>query len=87
MKSKQKKPRRSAPKGWRPERDAAVFEVLKHLSGLKPAELSSRSGLARSTIRKWYKRPADGGTRYPQHISLTAALAAVGKKFTITDED
>jgi len=76
----------SKPRGWRPERDAAVFDVLKELKGKTPAELSQATGMSPGTFRKWRKPPKNGGVRYPQHLSLCRALSAVGKKFTITDQ-
>lgn len=54
---------------------------------MRPGDLARATGMSPDTFRKWRKPPRDGGTRYPQHISLERALSAVGKKFTIVDED
>lgn len=80
-----KKPRKA--RGWRPDRDAAVFAVIHELRGQSPGDLARATGMSPATFRKWRKPPRDGGTRYPQHISLERALSAVGKKFTIVDKD
>lgn len=78
-------PRRVAGKRkWKrsvkPQQDHLLHKVLNALAqqGIKPSEVSKRSFLAASTIRKWQLGYENGGTRYPQGVTLQAAANVAG---------
>jgi hypothetical protein len=71
----------------RPERDRLVFEVLHALAGKTPKEISERCFVSPTTIRKWRTPLDQGGTRYPQAITLAAAAATVGLKLSLVPID
>ena len=69
----------------RPEQDRLVFEVLRLIREMSPADVAKRASYGRGmgrvsaqTIRKWRLPVKDGGTRYPQAITLQAVARAAG---------
>lgn len=69
----------------RPERDRAVFAVLRSIRGVKPAEVAARSGVSEATIRNWRRPVADGGTRYPQFWTLNQVAKSFGMEFKLVE--
>jgi hypothetical protein len=59
-------------------RDPVIDQVLPHLPS--PAEVQKGGGANAGTVRNWRHK-----TRRPQHCSMAASLAVVGKKFVIVD--
>jgi len=79
----------------RPERDRAVFELLRAIKGKTAREISERAtygrglgNVTKATIYNWRKTE---GVRYPQHLTMVAVARAVGLEYkllrTNTDED
>lgn len=62
----------------RPERDRAIFEVLRAVRGVKAAHVARKCFVSASTIAKWRKPVSAGGTRYPQHATLSAVARTAG---------
>jgi transcriptional regulator with XRE-family HTH domain len=63
----------------RPSFDPTRDEVLKHLKGLKKAQISRETGISPATIRNW----ETGKTRRPQHLTMEFALRTRGLGFVI----
>lgn len=70
-------------KKHRPERDREVFAILRLIRGKTPDEVASKSGLSPSTIRNWRKSIENGGTRYPQHWTLSRVARAYGHRYVL----
>lgn len=71
----------------RPERDRAIFAVLRSLRGMSNAEISAKSGVSAQTIAKWRAPVATGGTKYPQFITLQAVAKACGMEFRLVERN
>lgn len=69
----------------RPERDRAMFQVLRAIRGMKPSEVSARSGISPATITNWRRPVANGGTRYPQFWTLNQVAKSCGLEFKLVD--
>lgn len=74
MKTKSK--RRTA---HRPERDRAIFEVLRAIRDRKSSEVAGKTYVAASTIANW----RSGRTRYPQHHTLAAVAKVAGLEYRL----
>lgn len=61
--------------------DRHLREVLAEIDGISAKDVSRLSGniVGRSTIANWRR----GKVARPQHYTMTAALAAVGREFRI----
>ncbi len=77
----------------RPERDRAVFELLRAIRGKSAKEISERAtygkglgNVTKATIYNWRKSE---GVRYPQHLTMVAVARAVGLEYKLlrTNED
>ena len=62
-------------------RDPQFDDVLDAIAKLKPSEVAKKSNgiIGASTIYNWRM----GKVRRPQHYTMSASLAAVGKEFRI----
>jgi len=63
-------------------RDPQFDDVLDAIAKLKPSEVAKRSNgiIGASTVYNW----RNGKVRRPQHYTMAASLASVGKEFRIT---
>lgn len=75
--------RRKWTRPERPAYDRTVFEVLHCLAGQTAGEISRKTWVAPSTIRKWRLGYERGGTRHPQHSTLAAVAAVAGLEFRL----
>ena len=71
----------------RPERDRAIFAVLRSIRGVSHADVAKKAGVSAQTIAKWRRPVADGGTKYPQFYTLNQVARAYGKEFRLVDRD
>lgn len=69
----------------RPERDREVFAVLRLIRGRTPEEVGQKSGISPQTIRNWRKSIERGGTRYPQHWTLSRVARAYGHRYELVE--
>lgn len=69
------------PRIHRPERDRAIFTVLRLVRGKTDAEVAGKSGVSPQTIRKWRLTTDAGGTRFPQFFTMDRVLRAHGYCF------
>lgn len=67
----------------RPERDREVFAVLRLIRGQTPEDVQRKAGVSAQTIRNWRKDIHHGGTRYPQHWTLSRVARAYGYRYTL----
>lgn len=72
----------------RPERDRAVFELLRAIKGLSAREVAEKASygkgcgtVTKATIYNW--RKAKNGTRYPRHLTMVAVARAVGLEYKL----
>ena len=66
------------------ERDRLTFETLRACRGESNKDAAG-GVVSPSTIANWRRPVRDGGTRFPQAITLNAVLHAHGKKLGIID--
>lgn len=66
----------------RPERDKAVFELLRAMRGLRNCEIAKKTFVSPSTISNLRTRR----TRYPQHLTMVAIAEAIGMQYTLTEK-
>jgi hypothetical protein len=71
----------------RPERDRAIFDLLRAISHLSPAEIQRKTKISAQTIRNWRKPVSRGGTRYPQHWTMVQAARAAGLVYALMPVD
>jgi hypothetical protein len=72
----------------RPERDRAIFKVMRALAGLSASQISrgaaqAGSRISPTTIYNWRKPVENGGVRYPQFYTLNAAAGVAGLTFAL----
>lgn len=65
----------------RPERDRALFTVLRLVRGKTDSEAVGNSGVSPQTMRKWRMTVDAGGTRFPQFFTMDRVLRANGYCF------
>lgn len=73
-------------KHHRPSRDRDIFNVLRAIQGKSATEVSRKTYVSASTIRKWRLPVAKGGVRYPQHHTLSAVAATAGLEFRLVEK-
>jgi hypothetical protein len=73
----------------KPDRDRAVFELLRAIKGLSSSEVAAKASYGKGygnvnpqTIRRL--RYAKGGTRYPQHATMVAIAKSVGMTYKLS---
>lgn len=71
----------------RPERDRAMFAVLRAIRGKSNAEAAAGSGISPQTIRLWRLTVEAGGTRFPQFYSLNQVAKAHGLEFKLVERN
>lgn len=71
----------------RPEYDRAVFEVLHAIRGRSAREIASQTYVSAGTISKWRRGPKYGGTRYPQHHTLSAVAKVAGLRWVLEEDE
>lgn len=69
----------------RPERDRAMFAVLRAIRGKSNAEVSHASGISAQTIANWRAPVASGGTKFPQFWTLQQVAKAHGMEFKLIE--
>lgn len=69
----------------RPDRDRALFAVLRAIRGKSNAEAAKGSGVSAQTIAKWRLTVAAGGTRFPQFYTMNAVARANGLEFRLVE--
>lgn len=70
----------------RPERDRAIFSVLRAMRDRSPKDIAAKAGVSPQTIAKWKRPVAQGGTRYPQFWTLNRVANACGMEFRLCDK-
>lgn len=73
------------PREMRPERDRALFAVLRAIKGLTNAEAAKGSGVSPQTIALWRRPVSVGGTKYPQFWTLNQVARAHGLEFKLVE--
>lgn len=63
----------------RPERDRAIFEVLRAIKDMKTGQIARRTYVAASTINNW----RNNKTKYPQHHTLAAVARVAGLEYRL----
>jgi len=79
--------RKSPVRKSRPDHDRAIFTVLHAIRDMKPSEIAAKSFVSASTIYKWRKGWQNGGTRFPQHMTLAAVARIAGFKWELVAVD
>lgn len=69
----------------RPERDRAIFAVLRAIRGKSNAEVAASSGVSAQTIAKWRAPVATGGTKFPQLWTMNQVAKAHGLEFRLVE--
>lgn len=70
----------------RPEYDRAVFEVFHALAGVPATQIAKKTWVSAGTISKWRRGPKFGGTRYPQHATMSAVAKVAGLKWVLVED-
>lgn len=71
----------------RPERDRALFAVLRVIRGETPSTVGKRAGVSPATILNWRGEVRSGGTRFPQFYTLNRVAKAYGMEFKLQAVD
>jgi transposase-like protein len=71
------------PGRHRPEYDNAIHDVLHNLRDRSAAAIARDTWVSPSTINNWRKGYENGGTRYPQHTTLSAVARVAGLEFKL----
>ena len=79
--------RKSPSRKSRPEYDRAIFEVLHAIKDMKASQVSAKTFVSQTTIYKWRKGWQNGGTRFPQHVTLAAVARMAGFKWELVAMD
>ena len=78
------------PRKWKrlekPEYDRDVHRVLNALAGMSANKIAKQTWVSAGTIAKWRLGYENGGTRHPQHSTLSAVAAVAGLRFTLVPE-
>jgi transcriptional regulator with XRE-family HTH domain len=64
-----------------PERDREIFRVLRAIRGMSAPDLSRKTFLSAGTV--YNLRKAQGGTRFPRHLTLVALAEAAGLTYEL----
>jgi len=70
----------------KPEYDQDVHRVLNALAGMSANKIACQTWVSASTIAKWRRGYEHGGTRHPEHSTLSAVAAVAGLRFTLVPE-
>jgi hypothetical protein len=72
----------------RPDRDRAIFELLRAIKGRTAKEIAEKASygkgcgnVTQATIYNW--RKAKNATRYPRHLTMVAVARAVGLEYKL----
>ena len=65
-----------------PERDRAIFQVLRACRGKSATEAVAGTPVSAQTLQNWRK----GRTRYPRHITLAAIARAHGLRWVLVED-
>lgn len=79
--------RKSPVRKARPDHDRAIFAVLHAIKDMKASEVAKKSFVSASTVYKWRKGWQNGGTRFPQHMTLAAVARIAGFKWELVAMD
>ncbi len=72
------KQRRKWRRKNKPKMDQLVFDVLHHIANQPATVVASKTWVSPGTISKWRRGYENGGTRYPQAITLQAVAEVAG---------
>lgn len=71
------------------ERSRMIFNTMRLIKGMKASDVqditrrNGHKGICSATVRKLYKKPEDGGTRWPSSRTIETIVYAMGGKIMI----